>query len=430
MGVRFVNNFNAPLASGATSGQTLLTLQSGYGSILSTKLGTSLGTDHIYGTLVNSANDVEIVKVTAISGDDLTVVRGADGSTPRPWLAGDIISMRACAAGLSEIVSLPDDLAHSGINLDITELRGLTVPLSISQGGTGTTTGAPAGSLFFTEVASKTSAYTVITDDRSKLIDATSGTWTLTLTSAVTLGNGFTVGVRNSGSGTITVSPATGQQINGSTGLSLSAGQSCLVVSTGTAWKTVGLTTTSSGGGGGSTVSGVLLGMAGSRTAGTVTGTRPAGATKALVMIQGGGGNGGTATMEGETGGGGGGGAYMEAVLPVTGNLTFTIGSAGGATSCSGSGFSTLTVAGGGHASGLDDGAGAAVPSAPVWDNISLPGQAGSAQGAGWGGGGFYAARGGGPGKPGVYGGGGGGGAYLASGGAGSAGYAIVYWYA
>jgi hypothetical protein len=103
MGVRFVNNFNAPLAAGLAAGDTVITLQTGYGAILTSKLANPLGTDHIYGTLVNSANDIEIVKVTAISGDDLTVVRGVDNTTARPWLAGDIISMRACAASLMEV---------------------------------------------------------------------------------------------------------------------------------------------------------------------------------------------------------------------------------------------------------------------------------------------------------------------------------------
>jgi hypothetical protein len=137
MTVRFANNFNAALAASISSAATTISLPAGYGSLLSTKLGAPLGTDHIYGTLVNSANDIEIVKITAITGDDLTVLRGLDNTSARAWLAGDVLSLRACAASLSEAVTLPADLAHSGINLDITELRGLTTPLSVLQGGTG-----------------------------------------------------------------------------------------------------------------------------------------------------------------------------------------------------------------------------------------------------------------------------------------------------
>lgn len=103
MGVRFVNNFNALLAASLSNIDTTIPIAAGFGATLTTKLGAPLGTDHIYATLVNSANDIEIVKVTAISGDNLTVVRGVDNTTARPWLAGDCISFRANAAALMEV---------------------------------------------------------------------------------------------------------------------------------------------------------------------------------------------------------------------------------------------------------------------------------------------------------------------------------------
>lgn len=106
MGIRFVNNFNAPLAAGLAAGDTTIPLQAGYGAILNAKLAGPLGTDHLYGTLVNSANDIEIVKVTALVGDDLTVVRGVDDTIARPWLAGDIISMRLCALAINEALQV------------------------------------------------------------------------------------------------------------------------------------------------------------------------------------------------------------------------------------------------------------------------------------------------------------------------------------
>jgi hypothetical protein len=88
-------------------------------------------------TLYNSGGDIEYVKVTSTDDDEFTVVRGQDGTTARAWLADDMAACRPIAAALEEVVSLPDNLAHSGINLDITELRGLTTPLSAEQGGTG-----------------------------------------------------------------------------------------------------------------------------------------------------------------------------------------------------------------------------------------------------------------------------------------------------
>ncbi len=140
MAVRFVNNFRAPLAASVDSDDTTLAFPAGYGDLFRAKLGSALGTDHVYGTVFNSGGDIEIVKITATVDDDFTVVRGVDGTTSKAWLAGDYMACRPCAASLSEAVTLPTDLARSGVNLDITELRGLTTPLTEQQGGTGVTT--------------------------------------------------------------------------------------------------------------------------------------------------------------------------------------------------------------------------------------------------------------------------------------------------
>lgn len=140
MSVRFVNNFSAALTAGIASDETTLPFAAGVGDAFRAKLGTALGTDHVYMTLYNAGGDIEYVKVTATSGDDFTVVRGQDNTTARAWLSSDMMACRPNAAALQEAVSLPDNLAHSGINIDITEMRGLEVPLSVLQGGTGVTT--------------------------------------------------------------------------------------------------------------------------------------------------------------------------------------------------------------------------------------------------------------------------------------------------
>lgn len=88
----------------------------------------------------------------------------------------------------------------------------------------------------------KTAAYTVVTADRGKLIDATTGTWTLTLTAAATLGNGFAFAIRNSGTGVITIDPNSAEQIDGASTIPLAAGESCLIICDGAGWKTVGKT--------------------------------------------------------------------------------------------------------------------------------------------------------------------------------------------
>jgi hypothetical protein len=102
--------------------------------------------------------------------------------------------------------------------------------------------GATIGSMSLasSNVLDRTGASTAAAADRGKLIDCSSGTWTLTLTAPGTLGDGWYCGVRNSGSGVITVTPTSGN-INGASTLPLSAGASCLIFCNGTGFFTVGL---------------------------------------------------------------------------------------------------------------------------------------------------------------------------------------------
>ncbi len=90
-----------------------------------------------------------------------------------------------------------------------------------------------------TNVLDKTGAYTVVGTDRGKLIDCSAGPWTLTLTAASTLLDGWYCAVRNSGSGVITITPASGN-IDNAGSLALGAGDSCLVFCNGSGFFTVG----------------------------------------------------------------------------------------------------------------------------------------------------------------------------------------------
>ena len=101
------------------------------------------------------------------------------------------------------------------------------------------------GTLSETRALSKSSAYTVIDDDFGALIKAT-GTWSLALTAAATLADGFWFEVRNTGSGTITIDPNSTEQIDGATTITLAAGESCKVVCDGSAFFSVGKSASSS----------------------------------------------------------------------------------------------------------------------------------------------------------------------------------------
>lgn len=85
----------------------------------------------------------------------------------------------------------------------------------------------------------KTGAYTVVDADRGKVINC-SGTWTLNITAAATLGDGFTFAVRNSGTGAITIDPTLGETINGMATLVVGAGDFVIVYCDGAGFSTVG----------------------------------------------------------------------------------------------------------------------------------------------------------------------------------------------
>ena len=89
------------------------------------------------------------------------------------------------------------------------------------------------------------SDYTALEVDRAVTYVWTGGAGTLTLTSAVTLGDDWFFLVRNEGTGTLSVSPSGGQLINGSASIILQPSDSCFVCCSGTAFFTVGLGQTS-----------------------------------------------------------------------------------------------------------------------------------------------------------------------------------------
>lgn len=60
-----------------------------------------------------------------------------------------------------------------------------------------------------------TAAYTVVAGDKDKVIRATSGTWTLSLSAASALGSDFRFSLLNVGSGTITIDPYIAETIDG-----------------------------------------------------------------------------------------------------------------------------------------------------------------------------------------------------------------------
>ena len=134
----FKNNAFSTLASGITDVATSIALNSGDGA----KFPSPTGDEYFYATLIDTSNNLEIVKCTSRSTDTLTVVREQESTTKRTYSAGDRIEMRLTAAGLT---------ANTGIAKDwATKVDGVVADSEYSSkayaiGGTGVTDTASKG---------------------------------------------------------------------------------------------------------------------------------------------------------------------------------------------------------------------------------------------------------------------------------------------
>lgn len=96
MGIKLANNLKTTLASGITSGATTLTVSAGAGALFPTLTIA----DWSYITIIDQSTFgtdseiLEIVKVTDVTGDVLTIERASDDSIARAAIVGDIIQMR------------------------------------------------------------------------------------------------------------------------------------------------------------------------------------------------------------------------------------------------------------------------------------------------------------------------------------------------
>ena len=93
MGIKLTNNAFGTLASGINSSATSITLTTGQGA----RFPTLSAGDYFYATLVDTSNNLEIVKCTARSTDVLTVVRAQENTTARAYSTGDRIEIRLTA---------------------------------------------------------------------------------------------------------------------------------------------------------------------------------------------------------------------------------------------------------------------------------------------------------------------------------------------
>lgn len=115
MSVKFSNNGHSTLASSLTSSATSITVASGHGA----RFPSLTGSEYFYATLIDSSNNLEIVKVTARSSDVLTVTRAQESTTARAYAIGDRVELRVTAQGLVDVgTPAADSIVNSMIATD------------------------------------------------------------------------------------------------------------------------------------------------------------------------------------------------------------------------------------------------------------------------------------------------------------------------
>lgn len=90
--ILYANNASGTLSAGITNASTTLTL-----TAAPTAFPTPVPPQVFYVTLTDAATQtlIEIVKVTAVSGNVFSIVRAQDGTSALSWNAGDIVSQRS-----------------------------------------------------------------------------------------------------------------------------------------------------------------------------------------------------------------------------------------------------------------------------------------------------------------------------------------------
>jgi hypothetical protein len=101
MPIKFANNAFGVLASGISSSDTSVTLQTGQGA----KFPSLSAGDYFYATLIDASANLEIVKCTARSTDTLTITRAQESTTARAFVTGDRIECRITADTLRKAVA-------------------------------------------------------------------------------------------------------------------------------------------------------------------------------------------------------------------------------------------------------------------------------------------------------------------------------------
>lgn len=146
MGVQIKNNAYSTILTGINSSATTISLAVGEGAHF--PAASVASGNYFYVTLLDTSNNLEIVKVTNRTNDTLTVVRGQDGTAARSFATGDRVELRITAALLGDlpIRTINEDdledgavvaskLAASGVSAGTFGGNGLTPRFTVNSKG-------------------------------------------------------------------------------------------------------------------------------------------------------------------------------------------------------------------------------------------------------------------------------------------------------
>tara|TARA_R100000149_G_C5818406_1_gene98726 strand:- start:39 stop:710 length:672 start_codon:yes stop_codon:yes gene_type:complete len=202
MSIKFANNAHSTLASGINTSATSITVASGHGA----RFPSLAGAEFFFATLIDSSNNLEIVKATARSTDVLTVTRAQESTTARSFSSGDRIELRITAAGLGELIT-PSNIVFTNTNSTFTK--------------------AQRGS---TQTANATGSTTLDFDTYQNFVLTATGNVTLANPSTEAVGQSGIIVLIQDGTGSRTLSLGTDYETAGGSGLTISTAASAVDV--------------------------------------------------------------------------------------------------------------------------------------------------------------------------------------------------------
>jgi hypothetical protein len=109
MPIKLANNASGTLATAISASDTGIVLTSGNGALFPSLAAG----EYFYATLASSGGTLEIVKVTARSGDSLTVVRAQEGTSAAGFAAGARFELRVTAQSVRDAI---DDVNAAAVD--------------------------------------------------------------------------------------------------------------------------------------------------------------------------------------------------------------------------------------------------------------------------------------------------------------------------